>query len=278
MSRYENYSRVARHYDASRRAVGVEIIAGCLAQGAPLAEQHLLDAGCGTGNYAQALLAHVGRVSAVDLNARMLARARAKCGATGRIDFHQAAIDALPFADATFDGAMVNQVLHHLDLDAGAGYPAYRRVFAEFARVLKPGGALVINTCSRMQLRRGFWYYRLIPEAASAMRARHAPLKILRRLLDEAGLDWQSRIAPLDALMQGDAYFNPRGPLDESWRNGDSIWSTVSAPALAAACAQITALDRRNKLRAYMQKQDAPRRHIGQLSFLYTRRRPTIAT
>ena len=180
MSNYENYAEAARHYDGTRGIpVGVEIITGCLAQGGtPLAQQYLLDAGCGTGNYSMALLPQVGRISAVDMNDSMLGYARDKLAdecARGRIDFHRASIDSLPFADSVFDGIIVNQVLHHLELAAEAGYPVYRKVFAEFARVLKPGGGVVVNTCSHQQLRHGFWYYRLIPAETERMCERHAP-------------------------------------------------------------------------------------------------------
>ena len=275
MSNYENYSQTAQHYDNTRIPVGVEIITGCLAQGAaPLAQQHLLDAGCGTGNYARALLAHVGRISAVDMNEPMLERARGKLAAEhrhGRIDFHRATIDALPFEDAVFDGVMVNQVLHHLDLAAADDYPVYRKVFAEFARVLKPGGAVIINTCSREQLRHGFWYYHLIPDQTATMCARHAPLDALRQIMQAAGITPQQCFVPIDALMQGKAYFNPQGPLKKSWRNGDSIWSTVPQKTLTTVCARVRELEKTGELQNHLDQHDAQRRHIGQFSFLYGR-------
>ena len=276
MSDYENYSKIARRYDATRIPVGVEIITGCLAQGdTPLHQQHLLDAGCGTGNYSRALLPRVGRISAVDLNAGMLAHARKKFAAESardRIDFHRASIDALPFEDAVFDGVMVNQVLHHLELAAAADYPVYRRVIGEFARVLKPDGALVVNTCSREQLRHGFWYYHLIPEATARMCARHAPREVLRQIMADAGIPCRRCFVPVDALMQGEAYFNPRGPLDKSWRDGDSMWSMVSERTLREVRARVRELERSGELQNYLLKNDARRKHIGQFSFLYGRR------
>lgn len=280
MSSYENYSRTARRYDATRIPIGVEIITGCLARGGiPLSEQHLLDAGCGTGNYSAALVGRVGRLSAVDLNDDMLARARNKLAAEdrcGRVDFHRASIDALPFEDAVFDGVMVNQVLHHLELAADAAaidLPVYRKVLGEFARVLKPGGALLINTCSQKQLRHGFWYYRLIPDQTERMCERHAPLDVLRRIMHDSGITYQQCFVPVDALMQGDAYFNPRGPLDKSWRDGDSMWSTVPDKTLAAVCARVNELEEAGQLEKYLAENDARRKHIGQFSFLYGRRK-----
>lgn len=270
MSSYENYAETSQCYDATRIPAGVEIIIGCLAQGkTPLAEQYLLDAGCGTGNYSMALLAHVRRISAVDINEGMLNRAREKFESkNGRIDFHHAPIDALPFEDAVFDGVMINQVLHHLQLAADADYPIYRKVFAEFARVLKPGGTLVVNTCSHQQLRHGFWYYHLIADETTRMCERHAPLNILQQLMEDAGIAYQQCFVPVDALMQGNAYFNPCGPLDKSWRDGDSIWSTVADKTIATIGAQLTKLNQSGKLEDYLRDHDSERKHIGQFSFL----------
>ena len=114
---------------------------------------------------------------------------------------------------------MVNQVLHHLpDAPHDRRTLLRRRCSGEFVRVLRPGGAAIINTCSHDQLRRGWWYAALIPEAVEAMCRRHADTTVLIGLLAEAGLTPAGRFVPSDALIQGDAYFDGRGPLDPAWR------------------------------------------------------------
>ena len=66
LSTYESYDRVALAYDLSRRPIGSEIIAGLLTlAGRPLGEVSLLDAGCGSGLYAEALVGQVARLTAV---------------------------------------------------------------------------------------------------------------------------------------------------------------------------------------------------------------------
>ena len=149
MSSYENYTATSAHYDATRGPIGVEVILGCLARsGRPLSEQVLVDAGCGTGNYSVALLEHVARIEAVDMNEGMLGVARGKLGdaeEAGRIRFHHAAIDSLPLETESVDAVMINQVLHHLPDDAAGGWPLTRKVIGEFARVLRPGGVLSVN-------------------------------------------------------------------------------------------------------------------------------------
>lgn len=95
-----------------------------------------LDAGCGDGRYLRALDAELpGRIAGVDISERILETARS---AIPRATLQQANLEALPFADASFELVLCTQVIEHV-LDAGAGV-------AELARVLQPGGRLVIST------------------------------------------------------------------------------------------------------------------------------------
>ncbi|MCY4467169.1 MAG: methyltransferase domain-containing protein [Thiotrichales bacterium] len=270
MSAYENYSAVSADYDRTRVPVGVEIILGCLASGGrPLASLRLLDAGCGTGSYSAALRRYVDAIDAVDLNPSMLEVARAKLNRTPGcpVALHEAGIDALPFEDTSFDAVMVNQVLHHLPDSRQDGWPLLRRVLRELTRVLRPGGVAVINTCSHEQIRRGWWYAALVPDAVDAMCRRHLDTGELTALLPEAGLAVRGRFVPSDAVMQGDAYFNGRGPLDPAWRRGDSLWSVVSESELDGALDRIRALDEAGTLDAFVAEHDRARPSIGQFGF-----------
>ncbi len=256
--------------------VGVEIILGCFAYGPkPLQQMVVLDAGCGTGSYSQALLRHVDHIEAVDLNPDMIAVASAKLAPARkerRIAFHRASIDALPFDEAVFDGIMVNQVLHHLPDSDAKGYPAYQRVLREFARVLRPTAALVINICSHEQLLHGFWPYELIPEATENMRRRHMPIDELVILLQACGFSYRGRFTPLDAVIQGDAYHDPRGPLNKQWRDGDSIWAMATEKEMGRALEHIQELDRKGVLRDFVARHDKRRKEIGQTTFVFSSR------
>ena len=277
MSAYENYTAVSEDYDRTRIPVGLEIILSCLASvGRSLASLRLLDAGCGTGSYCAALRRYAGAIDAVDLNPSMLGVARAKLdGRPGcPVALHEAGIDALPFEDACFDAVMVNQVLHHLPDSPNDGWPMLCRVLGEFARVLRPGGVAVINTCSHEQLRRGWWYASLVPEAVATIRRRHADTEVLKGLLAEAGLIPRGRFVPSDAVMQGGAYFDRRGPLDPAWRRGDSLWSMVSESELERALDRIRALDEAGTLDAFVDEQDRMRPSVGQVGFHCAVREP----
>jgi ubiquinone/menaquinone biosynthesis C-methylase UbiE len=97
-----------------------------------------LDVGCGTGALALAAKDRVGpgsHVCGVDPSSEMVARARRKATRAGvDVRFETAAVEALPFPDATFDAVLSSLMLHHLT-EEGRG-----QGIAEIARVLKPGG------------------------------------------------------------------------------------------------------------------------------------------
>ncbi len=277
MSSYENYTVTSAHYDATREPIGVEIILGCLARGGrPLAEQILVDAGCGTGSYSLALVDHVARIEAVDMNEGMLGVAKTKLAdarAAGRIRFHRAAIEGLPLDDASADAVMINQVLHHLPDAAAEAWTLTRKVIGEFARVLRPGGVLVVNICSHEQLRRGWWFFSLIEPVAERMIARHLPLLELESMLADCGFDSRGRFVPSDAVMQGRSYFDPRGPLNATWRAGDSVWAMLGPEELARVEERVRGMDARGELEDFVADRDAERVHVGQTTFLCATRR-----
>ena len=94
-------------------------------------EDTVVDVACGTGAVALELVRLTGcSVVGVDQSPEMLAEARRRL-ADHRIEFVQAAAQALPFEDSSFDGLTAAYLLRYLD-DLPAG-------LAELARVLRPG-------------------------------------------------------------------------------------------------------------------------------------------
>jgi demethylmenaquinone methyltransferase / 2-methoxy-6-polyprenyl-1,4-benzoquinol methylase len=95
----------------------------------------VLDVATGTGMIAAAardVLGPSGRVTALDLSTGMLNVARAH----GGIEFVQGTADALPFGDGQFDLVTMGYGLRHV-ADLGV-------TFWEFARVLRPGGRILV--------------------------------------------------------------------------------------------------------------------------------------
>ena len=271
MSDFENYYETSQHYDLTRVPVGLEIIAKALGRSpTPLENQILLDAGCGTGAYTAAFVSSVESIVAIDLNSKMLAAAKSRINDTKlptSVLFCQAAIDTLPLSGATFDAIMFNQVLHHLGDSAQTGWARYRRVFSECARILKPGGILIVNSCSHEQLEHGFWSYSFIPEALEKVKRFLPAEAVLKEVLSDAGLTSVDREVPYAGVLQGEQFFDIRGILDPTWRDGDSIWSLVPETNLHAVLTEVNQLLQLGKMDEFMRYADRPRRLVGQTTF-----------
>ncbi|MDX6485065.1 MAG: hypothetical protein QOF43_218 [Gaiellaceae bacterium] len=109
---------------------------------AQLPAASLLDAGCGDGLYLEAVGSGKqppARLVGSDLSERILATARATAARSGVTpELVRGNLEALPFDDGEFAVVLCTQVLEHL-LAPQAG-------IHELARVLEPGGRLVITT------------------------------------------------------------------------------------------------------------------------------------
>lgn len=104
----------------------------------PVAGQRILDAGCGTGIYSEWLRERGAEVVGVDVSEGMLEMAREKLGED--VPLHQGSLgQPLAFAESdSFDGIVCALVLGYVE--------DWRSTFAEFSRVLEPGGFLVFST------------------------------------------------------------------------------------------------------------------------------------
>jgi SAM-dependent methyltransferase len=96
----------------------------------------ILDAGCGTGGFLAVLKTHrpdLIRIG-IEWDATATTRAHIKSGTP----IARGSVNTLPFANDSFDAAVSADVLCHAAVDPGAA-------LAEFRRVLRPGGRLVLN-------------------------------------------------------------------------------------------------------------------------------------
>lgn len=108
----------------------------------------VLDVGCGTGTLAVAAAraAEGVKMTGLDADGSILARARRRAAeAAVEVRFDEGTATALPYADESFDVVLSTLMFHHLPDDAK------RETADELARVLRPGGRLVVADPGRPQ-------------------------------------------------------------------------------------------------------------------------------
>ena len=104
----------------------------------PTAGEQILDAGCGAGEVARELAAMVGpggQITAIDASQATVDYAASKDGGAG-VQYRVADLNALPFADGTFDAVRCERVLQHI--------PDPDRSVAELVRVTRAGGRVCL--------------------------------------------------------------------------------------------------------------------------------------
>jgi ubiquinone/menaquinone biosynthesis C-methylase UbiE len=141
--------------DAAAQAAAAARLTGCPAGG------DLLDVPCGFGRHSVPLARAGYRVVGVDRSEALLAEARRRAGGERWPKWSRADYRELPFAEASFDGA--------LNLFSSIGYlgdDEDTRALAEIGRVLRPGAKLVIEAMHRdlLVLRFSHQDWRLVGE------------------------------------------------------------------------------------------------------------------
>ena len=157
------FDRIAGRYDLMNSVMSAGLHHRWRARAADFARlgpgQSALDVCCGTGDLALELRRRVGpagRVVGCDFSEAMLEIARTKAAEAGMPEIEWEWGDALelPHADTTFDAVTVGFGVRNLaDLRRGLG---------EMARVLRPGGRLVILEITQPHRPPLSWFYSLL--------------------------------------------------------------------------------------------------------------------
>ena len=267
---YEDYSKTSSQYDETRVEIGLDFIGKAFASVAPLAELQLLDAGCGTGSYIDTFRSKVQSVVGVDLNEGMLKHANKKFQDDPKVTLRRGSLTDIPSEDAQFDAAMCNQVVHHLaDSDSEDRFSRIQELTNEVFRVLRPGGAFVLNLSTPEQSIDGFWWASLIPDAVEKMTRRCPDIDEVHEMLSNAGFTIVQTTALKNEVLQGNNYLDPRGPLKSDWRDGDSTWSLVTDSELASATKTVEDLNGDGKIQAYLDQRENRRQAVGQTTSIF---------
>jgi arabinofuranan 3-O-arabinosyltransferase len=193
-------ARGGRWDDAAFYASGAAEVEAALARAGELgltaSGARALDFGCGAGRLTRALAARFELVVGVDIAPAMLDLARRDNPVATRCEFLlNPRPDLALFGDGEFDLVYSSVVLQHLPPGLIRGY------LAEFARVLRPGGSLVIQLPTRPRLTLRGLIYRCLPFVVLGLIQRRllgypAPMRMhgmaerrVRRLLSAHGVD-----------------------------------------------------------------------------------------
>jgi SAM-dependent methyltransferase len=174
------FDTAADHYDRTRaisdEAMGrtISLLASELRD-----RGRVLEVGVGTGLLALRLHEAGIPVTGLDLSAPMLAKLVEKAGGVPPFPLVRADATTMPFADGAFGAAYLRWVLHLI--------PEWRAALAEMARVVRPGGVLLVSLGA-------------FDEVGRAVRARLSEITGLST--DPVGLMWGNQSA-LDAELEG---------------------------------------------------------------------------
>ena len=152
------FDQVSTHYDRTNAMLSVGNAALWRVATTKAVNRHsgerILDIACGTGTSSAALTAAGVHVVAADFSEGMIQVARKRHAGNPNIEFVQADATALPFAAEEFDAVTISFGLRNVALP--------KKALAEFYRVTKPGGRVVIcefSTPPLTPVRIGYFAY-----------------------------------------------------------------------------------------------------------------------
>jgi len=233
-STYCDYNEAFIGYDQIRQPHGLENILKILRQSkVPIDEQNVLEGGFGTGAYLNNIRRHVRMIDGVEGSDEGYQQTLQKVNNAPNVRLQKGDILQLSFPDNSFHAYMVNQVLHHLD--HRNHFQSINVFLSEAGRVLKPGGQLIINTCSQDQLdpdSGSYWHYKYIYPAAYSIQKRYIPIQELEIRLESLGFDEFNCTFSPEKIFDQRYYEDPAIALEPEFSKGDSTYLFLSEDEL----------------------------------------------
>ncbi|MCI4670859.1 MAG: class I SAM-dependent methyltransferase [Bacteroidia bacterium] len=180
-----------------------------------------LDIGCGTGNYTIEFAKKGYSFIGVEPSIKMLETARQR---HTNVKWLQGKAEGIPLERDAVNGALASLTLHHWK-DIGRG-------MKELARVIKPGGSLVIFTSDPEQMK-GYWLNHYFPTMLEDSIRQMPDLNLIRTSLQHAGfkIEKEESYAVRDDLKDHFLYVGKNHPklyLEEGIRMGISSFSDLA--------------------------------------------------
>jgi SAM-dependent methyltransferase len=160
-------------------------------------EARWLEVACGPGMISRELAPRVGSIHGVDLTPAMVERGRADAAAAGlaNLEFSVGDATALELEEASFDGAITRFSFHHI--------PAPQRALAEMARVVRPGGWIVVGDHAANRDRDAYAWAEEIERLRDPSHWSCLTPEQLRAMGEEAGLELDlEKVVPLELGFQ----------------------------------------------------------------------------
>jgi len=190
------FSHQAESFNRSQAANAPETLAALVDLADPRPGERWLEAACGPGVVARALAPRAGSVHGVDLTPAMVELARREASGLENATFSVGDATALPDPDGAYDGAIARFTLHHVPVPA--------RLVEELARVVRPGGAVVLADHLLDEDPEAAAWSAEIERLRDPSHWASLPLERLRALGADAGLELErEEVSPL-ALDLGD--------------------------------------------------------------------------
>jgi ubiquinone/menaquinone biosynthesis C-methylase UbiE len=214
---------------------------------APAPGWRWLDVGCGNGAFSEMLAKRCAPsgIEGIDPSEPQLAYARTRHALSGVAQFRQGNAMALPFADDSFDAAVMPLVIFFVP-EPAAGV-------AEMARVVRPGGLVAAYAWD-------------LPGGGFPYDALHVEMRALGMVVPEAPRPEASRLDVLDDLWRGAGLTNVETreiTVQRTFADFDDYWTTaLGAPSVGKVLAAIDAAQRTElteRLRARLLSDDRGR-------------------
>jgi len=175
-----DYNALATEY-AQHRQIHPLVLQRLLATPGLDAKSHILEVGCGTGNYIRTIAQALGCACwGIDPSEQMLAQAKG-CG--GAISYEVGRAESLNTPSGFFDLVFSVDVIHHVTRRADYFNSAWR--------ALKPGGQISTVTDSEWIIRNRQPLSEYFPATVEAELRRYPPIDVLRAEMTSAGFNQQ---------------------------------------------------------------------------------------
>ncbi|XP_060606776.1 uncharacterized protein LOC132759067 [Ruditapes philippinarum] len=271
MSVFEDYNTTCASYDNQRQPLGADIVVEMLRLNIKkqLKDVHILDAGCGTGNYSKALIEYgVGKVTLMDASSGMLEQTKKKLvnAIENNIvtDVVQNKLPKIPFGNGTFDAVLFSLVLHHLNPrsdglnDEERPFKELEQTIAEARRVLRNDGVLIIIAQSEDDIRNN-WYCQINNDITKKFVTKFASCKQYQDIFDRTGFQCIQKLRLLGTIL--DDHLNLDGPFQKAWRECDSYWACATDEELNDVMQTLKSLKNKGELDDWVIEHDKVNSH-----------------